>query len=86
MTQTRLGRQVKTTDEKTCFLLNINRELNEDHCELFVRLNDPQSGLVETSRFSAAIVAVGYEKVLNKAIIKTLITHLKRFQSRSSLI
>ncbi|EFP95241.1 RNase E specificity factor CsrD [Vibrio caribbeanicus] len=65
---------------QSCFLLDINRELHEDHCELLVRLNDPQTGLVETSRFNAAIVAVGYEKVLNKAVLQTLITHLKRSQ------
>jgi len=48
-----------------------------DHLELFVRLNDPENGVIKASRFNSAVESVGYEGVLDKAVIVSITQYLK---------
>lgn len=51
-----------------CYLLDSHRDRIFEHSELFVRINDPDKGLIKASRFNSAIESVGYESILDRAV------------------
>lgn len=60
-----------------CFSLDDLQERQVDHHELFVRINDPEKGVLKASRFNSAIESVGYEIILDKAVLRTILRYLK---------
>ncbi|OLQ88894.1 RNase E specificity factor CsrD [Vibrio ponticus] len=79
--------QVLTPDtvyifSQPCYLLD-NQQTQLDHYELFVRIHDPQRGVIKASRFNAAIEAVGYESVLDRSVFLAVARFLKA--SKNSL-
>ncbi|MYM61149.1 RNase E specificity factor CsrD [Vibrio sp. OCN044] len=60
-----------------CYLLDSHKERIFDHNEVFIRLNEPDKGLIKASRFSSAIESVGYEAVLDREVFTSVIKFLK---------
>ncbi|MFY2509765.1 RNase E specificity factor CsrD [Vibrio pectenicida] len=60
-----------------CYTFDSHKERSLDHNEIFVRLNEPDKGLIKASRFNSAIESVGYEAVLDRAVFSALIKFLK---------
>ncbi|WP_069445976.1 RNase E specificity factor CsrD [Vibrio scophthalmi] len=66
-----------------CYLLNTQQEPELNHYELFVRINDPEKGLIKASRFNSAIESVGYESLLDRSVFLSIARFLKA--SKNSL-
>lgn len=62
---------------QSCYMLDTQKEKSVDHLELFARLNDPENGVIKASRFNSAVESVGYEGVLDKAVIVAITQYLK---------
>ncbi|MFB9215627.1 RNase E specificity factor CsrD [Vibrio sinaloensis] len=60
-----------------CFQLDAQQDNQLDHQELFARINDPEKGVIKASRFNSAIESVGYEMVLDKAVLRAVLHYLK---------
>ncbi|MDA0128916.1 RNase E specificity factor CsrD [Vibrio sp. MarTm2] len=60
-----------------CFQLDEQQDNQLEHCELFARINDPEKGVIKASRFNSAIESVGYEIILDKAVLRTILRYLK---------
>ncbi|RJX70749.1 RNase E specificity factor CsrD [Vibrio sinensis] len=60
-----------------CYLVNSALELHIDHYELFTRINDPDAGLIKASRFYGALESVGYEAILDRAVMTRVVNFLK---------
>ena len=60
-----------------CYLLDSHKERIFDHNEVFIRLNEPDKGLIKASRFSSAIESVGYEAVLDREVFTSVIKFIK---------
>lgn len=69
--------------EQPCFLLGSHQEERLHHHELFVRINDPEKGLIKASRFNPAIESVGYESLLDRSVFCAVAKFLKA--SKNSL-
>ncbi len=67
---------------QSCYQL---KELTPEliHHELFVRIQDPQHGLIKASRFNTAIESIGYESHLDRAVFLATVRFLKA--SKNSL-
>ncbi|MBN3493499.1 RNase E specificity factor CsrD [Vibrio neptunius] len=65
-----------------CYLLDSNKDRVFEHSELFVRINDPDKGLIKASRFNSAIESVGYEAVLDRAVFAAIVKFLKVSKKR----
>ena len=65
-----------------CYLLDSHRDRMFEHSELFVRINDPDKGLIKASRFNSAIESVGYESILDRAVFSTVVKFLKVSKKR----
>ncbi|KAB1455424.1 RNase E specificity factor CsrD [Vibrio panuliri] len=79
--------QVLTPDSvyifsQPCYLLE-DQQPQLIHHELFVRILDPQKGLIKASRFNTAIESVGYESVLDRSVFLAVARFLKA--SKNSL-
>jgi len=59
-----------------CFQLDEQQDNQLEHCELFARINDPEKGVIKASRFNSAIESVGYEIILDKAVLRTILRYL----------
>lgn len=66
-----------------CYLLE-QKKKTLDHLELFVRINDPEKGVIKASRFSSAVESIGYESVLDKSTISAVVRHLKQTNKSDS--
>ncbi|UUM30901.1 RNase E specificity factor CsrD [Vibrio japonicus] len=74
--------QVITPDKllifaQPCYLLNNQQEHQLDHYELFARIHDPEKGVIKASRFNSAIESIGYEALLDRAVIRSVFRYLK---------
>ncbi|MCG9680982.1 RNase E specificity factor CsrD [Vibrio sp. Isolate23] len=65
-----------------CYLLDSHKDRIFEHSELFVRINDPDKGLIKASRFNSAIESVGYESVLDRAVFSAVAQFLKVSKKR----
>ncbi|KFI11948.1 RNase E specificity factor CsrD [Vibrio coralliilyticus] len=65
-----------------CYLLDSHRDRIFEHSELFVRIKDPDKGLIKASRFNSAIESVGYESILDRAVFSTVVKFLKVSKKR----
>ena len=73
--------QVLTPDSvyifsQPCYLLE-DSQPNLAHYELFVRINDPEKGLIKASRFNTAIESIGYESLLDRSVFLSVVRFLK---------
>ena len=71
---------------QSCYMLDAQKEKSVDHLELFVRLNDPENGVIKASRFNSAVESVGYEGVLDKAVIVAITQYLKESSKLSTSV
>ncbi len=62
---------------QACYLSNCSNNLQLLHNELFSRIHDPDKGVLKASRFSSAIETVGYQSVLDKAVIRRTLQMVK---------
>ncbi|MHC6528452.1 MULTISPECIES: RNase E specificity factor CsrD [unclassified Vibrio] len=71
--------------QQPCYLLTSHKELQLEHHELFARIDDPERGILKASRFNAAIESVGYETMLDKTVLISVIRHIKQSPQRKPL-
>lgn len=62
--------------EQACFVYNSQQELVLTHNELFVRIDDPERGLLQASKYNAALEAVGYESRLDRAALHLIFKYM----------
>ncbi|MDA9557963.1 EAL domain-containing protein [Vibrio sp.] len=62
--------------QQPCYLLEDNRQAHLNHNELFVRIRDPELGMLKASRFHYAIENVGYEAKMDKALLQKVFKYL----------
>ncbi|OEE79543.1 RNase E specificity factor CsrD [Vibrio ordalii] len=60
-----------------CYLLEKTNDLVWLHDELFARIDDPEQGVIKTSRFHSALETVGYEMVMDRAVLLKVVRLLK---------
>ncbi|WP_261894366.1 RNase E specificity factor CsrD [Vibrio cyclitrophicus] len=60
-----------------CYLISESGQVNELHREMFVRIQDPDKGLLKSSRFMPAVEQVGYQAQMDQSVLKVLLTSLK---------
>ncbi|MDE1339914.1 RNase E specificity factor CsrD [Vibrio aestuarianus] len=74
--------QVLTPDaillyRQSCYLIEKSNDLTWIHHELFARIDDPEQGVIKASRFHAALEIVGYEMVMDRAVLLKVLRLLK---------
>jgi RNase E specificity factor CsrD len=52
-------------------------QANELHKEIFTRIQDPDKGLLKSSRFMPAVEQVGYQAQMDQSVLKVLLKSLK---------
>ncbi|MEZ8964685.1 RNase E specificity factor CsrD [Vibrio cyclitrophicus] len=60
-----------------CYLIPESGQADELHREIFVRIQDPDKGLLKSSRFMPAVEQVGYQAHMDQSVLKVLLTSLK---------
>lgn len=63
-------------NEQPCYLID-NNEKTIDHYELFTLIPDEKGDIIKASRFLTAIEQVGYEKILDQAILNKVFHQIK---------
>lgn len=59
-----------------CYQIDESGKLDSVHQELFVKLPEPKKGLIKASHFTSAVATVGYQTVLDKAVISRVVQHI----------
>ncbi|WNJ94178.1 RNase E specificity factor CsrD [Vibrio ruber] len=67
--------------KQDCYIVSPQKQLSVAHKELFVRIPEPGQGFMKTSRFISAIVAVGYEMVLDRVTCHRVVQFLREEDS-----
>ncbi len=60
-----------------CYLMPESGQANELHREIFTRIQDPDKGLLKSSRFMPAVEQVGYQAQMDQSVLKVLLKSLK---------
>ncbi|OMO32819.1 RNase E specificity factor CsrD [Vibrio sp. 10N.222.47.A9] len=60
-----------------CYLMPESGQANELHREIFTRIQDPDKGLLKSSRFMPAVEQVGYQAQMDLSVLKVLLKSLK---------
>ena len=60
-----------------CYLMSERGQANELHREIFTRIQDPDKGLLKSSRFMPAVEQVGYQAQMDQSVLKVLLKSLK---------
>ncbi|PMG50470.1 RNase E specificity factor CsrD [Vibrio splendidus] len=60
-----------------CYLMPESGQANELHREMFTRIQDPDKGLLKSSRFMPAVEQVGYQAQMDQSVLKVLLKSLK---------
>lgn len=60
-----------------CYLMSELGQANELHREIFTRIQDPEKGLLKSSRFMPAVEQVGYQAQMDQSVLKVLLKSLK---------
>ncbi|TVO38614.1 RNase E specificity factor CsrD [Vibrio algivorus] len=63
--------------EQPCYLIENDNSKMIEHHQLFTRIQDEKGDIIKASRFLTAIEQVGYERILDQAILKTVFNQLK---------
>ncbi|MGL4224902.1 MAG: RNase E specificity factor CsrD [Vibrio sp.] len=66
---------------QACYLTAANSERELVHYELFARIQDPQHGILKASRFSSALETVGYEAMLDRAVLCSVVHFIKQTEN-----
>ncbi|MGL6027202.1 MAG: RNase E specificity factor CsrD [Vibrio sp.] len=66
---------------QACYLSAANGERELVHYELFARIQDPQHGVLKASRFSSALETVGYEAMLDRAVLCSVVHFIKQTEN-----
>ncbi|MGL4380405.1 MAG: RNase E specificity factor CsrD [Vibrio sp.] len=66
---------------QACYLSAANGERELVHYELFARIKDPQHGILKASRFSSALETVGYEAMLDRAVLCSVVHFIKQTEN-----
>lgn len=69
--------------KQPCFLLNQDKDADFIHYEIFCRIKDEQGKLLKASKFSPAITQVGYERQLDKIVLKNVCAFLKKSDQKT---
>ncbi|KAA8666317.1 RNase E specificity factor CsrD [Vibrio gigantis] len=60
-----------------CYLMPESGQANELHREIFTRIQDPDKGLLKSSRFMPAVEQVGYQAQMDQSVLRVLLKSLK---------
>ncbi|CAK2930655.1 RNase E specificity factor CsrD [Vibrio crassostreae] len=60
-----------------CYLMPESGQANELHREIFTRIQDPDKGLLKSSRFMPAVEQVGYQAQMDQSVLKVVLKSLK---------
>ncbi|CDT82496.1 putative EAL and GGDEF domains protein [Vibrio coralliirubri] len=60
-----------------CYLMPESGQANELHREIFARIQDPDKGLLKSSRFMPAVEQVGYQAQMDQSVLKVVLKSLK---------
>ena len=60
-----------------CYLMSELGQVNELHREIFTRIQDPERGLLKSSRFMPAVEQVGYQAQMDQSVLKVVLKSLK---------
>ena len=60
-----------------CYLMPESGQVNELHREIFTRIQDPDKGLLKSSRFMPAVEQVGYQAQMDQSVLKVVLKSLK---------
>ncbi|TCN77621.1 diguanylate cyclase/phosphodiesterase [Vibrio crassostreae] len=60
-----------------CYLIPESGQANELHREMFTRIQDPDKGLLKSSRFMPAVEQVGYQAQMDQSVLKVVLKSLK---------
>ncbi|MCF7353817.1 RNase E specificity factor CsrD [Vibrio sp. CK2-1] len=63
--------------EQPCYLIENDSSKITEHYQLFTRIQDEKGDIIKASRFLTAIEQVGYERILDQAILKTVFNQLR---------
>lgn len=63
--------------QQPCYIVSTDQTLQVAHHELFARIDDPDRGTIKASHFHAALESVGYEAMLDKAVLVAVFRYLK---------
>ena len=66
---------------QSCYLLE-DGNLDKLHLETFVRIDDPEKGLLKASRFNAAIESVGYQNIVDRSVFLKMVQYVKLSQEK----
>jgi RNase E specificity factor CsrD len=64
--------------KQPCFLLNENKDVNFIHHEVFCRIIDENGKMLKASKFRPAVLQVGYERQLDKIVLRNVCDFLKK--------
>ncbi len=71
--------------EQACYLFDEQMKNVLDHRELFMRLRDPDKGVIKASKFASAVELVGYQAVMDKTQMTVVSQHLKQRDTEQKL-
>ncbi|MCC4785158.1 RNase E specificity factor CsrD [Vibrio splendidus] len=60
-----------------CYLMPESGQANELHREIFTRIQDPEKGLLKSSRFMPAVEQVGYQAQMDQSVLKVMLKLVK---------
>ncbi|CAK1750385.1 RNase E specificity factor CsrD [Vibrio crassostreae] len=60
-----------------CYLMPESGQANELHREIFTRIQDPDKGLLKSSRFMPAVEQVGYQAQMDQSVLTVVLKSLK---------
>ena len=60
-----------------CYLMSNKGQPYELHREIFARIQDPEKGLLKSSRFMPAVEQVGYQAQMDQSVLRVLLKSVK---------
>jgi RNase E specificity factor CsrD len=60
-----------------CYLMSNKGQPYELHKEIFVRIQDPEKGLLKSSRFLPAVEQIGYQAQMDQSVLRVLLKSVK---------
>lgn len=60
-----------------CYLMSSKGQPYELHREIFARIQDPEKGLLKSSRFMPAVEQVGYQAQMDQSVLRVLLKSVK---------
>jgi RNase E specificity factor CsrD len=60
-----------------CYLTSNKGQVHELHREIFARIQDPEKGLLKSSRFMPAVEQIGYQAQMDQSVLRVLLKSVK---------